>query len=75
VRRVISSACPGVIPRGLVVTLRLGVKSGKHPIGISGQLEIVFDDEGRIRVVGQVIFGDAVVLDCVVDDAAKERDV
>src|SRR5260370_18013842 len=74
-RGVISSACPSIIPRGLVVTLRLGVKAGEHPVRIGGQLEIAFDDERRVRVVDQVFLGDAVVLDGIANDAAEEGDV
>ena len=76
-RRVTSSTSsrPCIIPRGLVVTLGLGVKAGEHPIGVRGQLEIAFDDERRIRVVDQVIFRDAAVLDGIANDAAEESDV
>src|SRR6267143_2474672 len=74
-RRVTSSSCPRIIPRGLVVTLRLGVKAGEHPICVARQLEIAFDDERRVRVVDRVIFRDAVVLDGIVNDAAEEGDV
>src|SRR6202158_6226903 len=76
-RRVISStaSCPRIIQRGLVVSLRLGVKAREHAIRVGRQLEITFDDERRVRVVDQVIFRDAVVLDGIANDAAEEGDV
>src|SRR5437016_4634450 len=74
-RRVSAASCPRIVPGGFVITLRLGVKAGEHPIGVGRQLEIVFDDERCVRVVDQVIFGDAVVLDGVANDAAEEGDV
>ncbi len=74
-RRVTSSARPRIIPRGLVVTLRLGFKTRKHTIRVGRQLEIVFDDERRVRIVNQVIFRDTIVLDGIANDAPEERDV
>src|SRR5258705_6986129 len=64
-----------IIPRGPVVSLRGGVEARKHAVHISRQLEIVPDDERRVRVVDQVIFRDAAVFDGIADDAAEERDV
>src|SRR5260370_14669380 len=75
-RRVSSTASyPCIIPCGLVVALRLGVETGKHTIRVGRQLEIVFDDERRVRVVNQVFLGDPVVLDSIANDAAEESDV
>src|ERR1700704_5707217 len=76
-RRAISStsSCPRVVPRGLVITLRLGVEAGEHPVHVGGKLEIAFDDERRVRVVDHVIFRDAVILDGIANDAAEEGDV
>ena len=68
-------SCPRIVPRGLVVTLRLGIKAGEHPVRVGRQLEIALDDKRRVRVVDQVIFRDAVVLDGVANDAAEKSDV
>src|SRR5713226_7241157 len=64
-----------IIPRGFIVTLRLGVKAGEDPVRVGRKLEIAFDDERRVRVVDHVIFRDAVVLDGIANDAAEEGDV
>src|SRR5260370_13556018 len=73
--RLVSAACPYIVPCGFVVALRFGVKTGEYAVGVGGHLEIAFDDERRVRVVGQVIFCDAVVLDGITNDAAEESDV
>src|SRR5216683_906623 len=73
--RRVYAAYPRVIPGGLVVTLRLGVKAGEHTIRVGGQLEIVFDDERSVGVVDQVIFRDAVIFDSIANDTAEESDV
>src|ERR1700694_3690900 len=76
-RRAISSTpvWARIIPRGLVVGLRLGIEPGENAVRIARQLKAGFDDECRVREVDQVIFGYAVVLDGIVNDAAEERDV
>src|SRR5260370_42242915 len=73
--RRVSASCPRVIPRGLFVTLRLGVKAGEHTIRVGGQLEIVFDDERSVGVGDQGIFGEAVVLDGIMNETAGETHV
>ena len=62
-----------IVPGGFVVDLLLGIEAGEE--AVFGQLESVFDDEGGVGVVDEIIFGDAVVGDGVVDHAAEEGDV
>src|SRR5258706_15150594 len=57
-----------VIPRGLVIRLRRGVKSGEDAFEIRRKLKIFLDDEGRVRIVDKIIFRDAVVLDRIAND-------
>jgi len=52
-----------------------GVKPREDAVGIGGQLEVAFDDERGVCEVYEVLFRDAVVLDGVVDDAAKKCNV
>src|SRR5271166_2913921 len=62
-----------IVPGLFVVNLLLWVKARVE--AIFGQLESVFDNEGGVRVIDQVILGDAIVLDGVADYAAEKRDV
>ena len=62
-----------VIPGGLVVGLSLGVEARIQ--AVVRQLEAVFDEERRVGVVDEILVGDAIVLERVVDDAAEESDV
>ena len=63
----------GVIPGGFVVGLGGGIESRIEPV--LGKLEAVFDDEGGVGEIHQIIFGDAVVLDGVMDQPAEEGDI
>src|SRR5260370_34394763 len=62
-----------IIPGGFVVHLFLGIKSGVE--AVFGQLESVFDNEGGVGEVEEIVLGDAVVRDSVVDHAAEECNV
>ena len=42
---------------------------------VLGQLEPVLHNKSRVRVVQEVIFRDAIVLDGIVDDSAEESDI
>src|SRR5256714_7077752 len=59
-----------VVPGRLVVSHPPGVEAGEQ--AVFGQLESVFDDEGGVGVVDEVISGEAIILDGVVDEAAEE---
>src|SRR5579863_10219754 len=72
-RALARSAAFLIIPRSFVVGVRSGIKSRIQPI--LGQLESFLNNEGRIRVVDQVIFGVAVILDRVANQSAQKRDV
>ena len=50
-----------------------GVESGIEPV--FGKLEAVFDDEGGVGEIHQIVFGDAVVLNGVMDQPAEEGDI
>src|SRR5204863_755337 len=54
-----------VVPGRFVVSLSRGVEAGVQ--AVLGKLEAFFDDEGGVGEVDQIVFGDAVVLDRVVD--------
>src|SRR5690348_14211602 len=62
-----------VIPGGLVVGLRRSIKTRIK--SILGQLETVLDYKCCVCVVEQVVFGDAIVFDGVMNQAAEESDV
>src|SRR5258706_6923901 len=70
-----TSSCSRIIPRGLVVALRLGVKAGENTVRIAWQLKAGFDDKCRVREVDQVIFRNAIIFDGIANDAAEEGDV
>src|SRR5208337_3558799 len=62
-----------IVPGRFVVALLLWVKTGVQ--AVFRQLESVFNDEGSIRVVDQVVVRDAVVLNGVVNQASEEGNV
>src|SRR5258705_6153300 len=62
-----------VIPGRFVIDLRRSIKSGIQ--AIFRQLESFFDDESGVCVVDNVVSGDAIVLDCVLNQPTKKRDV
>src|SRR5438105_350305 len=62
-----------VIPGGLIVRLCCRVEARIEPV--LRQLESFFDDKRGVGVVEQVVFCDAMVLDGVLNQAAKERNV
>src|ERR1022692_4234279 len=62
-----------IIPGGFVVHLFLRIETGEQPV--VGELKPFLDDEGSVRVIDEIVFGDAVVFDGVPDDAAEEGDV
>ena len=62
-----------VIPSGFVIDLRGGIKTRVKPV--LRKLEAILHHESGIRVIDQVLLGDAVVFDRVVNDSAQKRDV
>jgi len=62
-----------VIPSRFVVAVRGRVKAGEQPV--LGKLETLLDDEGRIRVIQEIVLSDAVVFSGVMDEPAQERDI
>src|SRR5271169_1288466 len=62
-----------VIPGGLVVGLRGGVKTRIQTI--VGQLEAILNDEGGVGKIDEIIFSDAVVFDRMAEQPAEESDV
>ena len=62
-----------VIPSGLVVGLSLGVEARVE--AVVRQLEAIFDEERRVGVIDEILVGNAIVLERVVDDPAEESDV
>src|SRR5271167_1253908 len=62
-----------VVPGGFIVGTRSGIKPGEQPV--VRQLEAFLHDERGVRVVDEIILGDAVVFDRVANQPAEERDV
>src|SRR6185437_415717 len=62
-----------VIPGGVIVSARRGVKSGVQPI--LWKFEPFLNDERSVRVVGEIFFRDPVILDGVPNQPAEERNV
>src|SRR5580658_766970 len=62
-----------IVPGGLIVAVRGGVKSGIEPI--LRKFESILNNESRVGVIDEIFFGDAVVLDGVPDQAAKKSNV
>src|SRR5271157_6122790 len=62
-----------VVPRIFVVDVLFWIEAGKKPV--FRQFESVLDNECGVRVVGQILLGNTVVLQRVVDDAAQEGNV
>src|SRR5882724_6367785 len=63
-----------VIPACAVVSLFLGIETGEQAVDV-GELEILVDDEARVGVMDQVFFGDSIIFNGVVNQAAEERDI
>src|SRR5205085_12655381 len=62
-----------IVPRRLVIGLRGRIESGIQ--AIVRQLETVLHDVGGVSVVEEIILGDAIVVDRVLDQATEESDV
>ena len=62
-----------VVPRRNVVLGARRVKTGKEPV--FRQFEALLHDQGRVRVVGDVLLGVAIVLQRIIDQTAKESDI
>src|SRR5271156_2462375 len=62
-----------IIPGGLIVSARPCVKPGVQ--AIFGKFETFLDDERGVRIVDQILFRDAVVLDSVANQPAEECNV
>ena len=62
-----------IVPGEFVVNLFLGIESGEE--AVFRQIESVFNDEGGVGVIDEIIFRDAAVGDGVIDDAAEEGDI
>src|ERR1700722_7800793 len=62
-----------IVPGEFVVNLFLGIESGEKTV--FRQIKSVFNNEGGVGVVDEIVFRDAAVGDGVVDDAAEEGDV
>src|SRR5260221_14431978 len=63
-----------IVPACAVVGLFLGIDPGEQAVDVR-KLEIFFYNESGVGVMGQVVFGDSVVFDGVVNQAAEERDI
>ena len=62
-----------IVPRRLVIDLRSRIEAGIQ--SIVRQLETILHDEGGVGVVDEVILGDTVVVDRILDHATEESDV
>src|SRR5579871_2667544 len=62
-----------IVPGRLVVGFLFWIETRIQ--AIIRQLESVFDDEGRVCVIDEVVVRNAILLDGVVDQAAEERDI
>ncbi len=62
-----------IVPCGFIVGARRGIKSRKKPV--LRKLEAFLHDKCGVRVVHQIIVGDAVVFDGVVDQPAEKCNV
>src|SRR5579864_8598163 len=58
-----------VIPRRLVVGLLVLIEAGVQ--AVFGELESFFNNERRVGVIDEVVVGDAIVLDRVIDESAQ----
>src|SRR5258705_13782926 len=62
-----------IVPGGLVVSLSCGIEPGIQTI--LPQLESFLNHKYCVRVVYQIVFGNPIVLNCIVDQTAEKRDV
>src|SRR5438270_5021022 len=62
-----------IIPGCLVVNMGVVVEAGIQTV--LRQFESIFDDEGGVGVIRQIILGEAIVLDAVVDQTAEKGNV
>src|SRR5260221_10449842 len=62
-----------VVPGGLVVSYCGGVETREQ--AILRKLESIFNNESRVGVVDEIVSGNAIVLNGVIDQSAKEGNV
>src|SRR6266481_6404319 len=63
-----------VIPACAVVGLFVGIETGEQAVDV-GELEILVDDEARVGVMDQVFFGDSIIFNGVMNQAAEKRNI